>query len=185
MRALSSIALVTAALAAGCASDPPAPPPAAPAPEPLVCPPVAAPACPASPATTPKPPVETRGKLVASTWAAIPEWKREPLRPALEAFARGCPVLEKQDTWKGVCAGAATLGGAAESDIAAFFELNFDPYQVLNADDSTAGMVTGYYEPLLRGSRTRSERFRYPLYAAPPDLLVVDLSALPIGRAHV
>jgi membrane-bound lytic murein transglycosylase A len=39
-------------------------------------------------------------------------------------------------------------------------------------------MITGYYEPLLHGSRTKSARFRYPLYAVPPDLLVVDLSSV-------
>src|SRR5688572_23347148 len=39
-------------------------------------------------------------------------------------------------------------------------------------------MVTGYYEPLLHGSRKRSARYRYPLYAAPSDLLVIDLSSV-------
>jgi membrane-bound lytic murein transglycosylase A len=39
-------------------------------------------------------------------------------------------------------------------------------------------MVTGYYEPLLNGSRIRSERHRVPLYAAPDDLLTIDLADL-------
>ena len=39
-------------------------------------------------------------------------------------------------------------------------------------------MVTGYYEPLLRGSRTRTSRYRYPIYAVPQDLLVIDLSSV-------
>ncbi len=39
-------------------------------------------------------------------------------------------------------------------------------------------MVTGYYEPLLAGSRTKTARFTVPLYAAPDDLLTVDLAAL-------
>jgi membrane-bound lytic murein transglycosylase A len=109
----------------------------------------------------------------------LPDWRREPLRPALEAFSRGCPVLEKQDAWKAVCAGAQTLlAGSTEAEVASFFELKFEPYQVLNADDSTAGMVTGYYEPLLHGSRTRSSRYRYPLYGVPQDLLVIDLSSV-------
>jgi membrane-bound lytic murein transglycosylase A len=36
--------------------------------------------------------------------------------------------------------------------------------------------MTGYYEPLLRGSRSRSERYRYPLYGVPDDLLTIDLA---------
>jgi membrane-bound lytic murein transglycosylase A len=179
MRALSAIAL---AVIAGCASPPPAREVAL-APEPLVCPPAEKPVCPAptapaTPAPPPAPPVEYRGKLKPASWIDLPEWRREPLRPALEAFLRGCPVLEKQEAWKGVCAGAQTLVAAPEAEIAAFFELNFDPHQVVNVDETETGMVTGYYEPLLRGSRTRSSRYKYPLYAVPQDLLVVDLSSV-------
>ena len=47
-----------------------------------------------------------------------------------------------------------------------------------SADDSDSGLVTGYYEPLLRGSRAPSARYRYPLYATPQDLLVIDLSSV-------
>jgi membrane-bound lytic murein transglycosylase A len=39
-------------------------------------------------------------------------------------------------------------------------------------------MVTGYYEPLLDGSRARSARYNVPLYAAPDDLLTIDLTEL-------
>jgi membrane-bound lytic murein transglycosylase A len=180
---LSAIAACACAamLVAGCATAPtPAPPtPVAAGPEPLVCPPQEKPACPAPAApATPAPPVEYRGRLQLASWLDLPQWKQEPVRPALEAFVRGCPVLEKQDAWKGVCAGAQEVLGAGESEIAAFVELNFDPYQVINADESTAGMVTGYYEPLLYGSRKRTQRFRFPLHAPPPDLLVIDLSSL-------
>jgi membrane-bound lytic murein transglycosylase A len=38
--------------------------------------------------------------------------------------------------------------------------------------------VTGYYQPLLRGSRTKSSKYAFPLYGQPKDLITVDLSAL-------
>ena len=57
----------------------------------------------------------------------------------------------------------------------AFFENHFIPYQVVAADGRDTGMVTGYYEPLLDGSRVRSARYNVPLYAAPDDLLTIDL----------
>ena len=60
----------------------------------------------------------------------------------------------------------------------AFFERHFSPYQVTAADGRDTGMITGYYEPLLAGSRTRSPRHRVPLYAAPDDLLTIDLAEL-------
>jgi membrane-bound lytic murein transglycosylase A len=124
------------------------------------------------------PAAEPRGRLEPAGWADLPGWSGEGLRAALEAFARSCVVLEKQDPWKGVCAGVPTLAASPEGDIAAFFELNFDVHRVLNGDDSASGLVTGYYEPLLRGSRTRSDRFPYPIYAVPKDLLIIDLASV-------
>ena len=187
MRPLSAIAraalaaLASAGLLAGCAPAPPRE--AARTAEALVCPPPAeAPACPAIAPTPipplPAPPVEYRGKLQPATWADLPAWGRESLRASLAAFVQSCAVLEKQDAWKGVCAGAQSTADAPERDIAAFFELNFDPHQVVNADDSTSGMVTGYYEPLLRGSRVRTDRYRHPIYGVPPDLLTIDLASV-------
>lgn len=38
-------------------------------------------------------------------------------------------------------------------------------------------LVTGYYEPEIAASRVRTERFRFPLYRVPPDLVAVDLGA--------
>jgi len=49
---------------------------------------------------------------------------------------------------------------------------------VLNPDGTDTGLITGYYEPLLKGSRRRSERFAYPIYAPPDDMLEVDMSEL-------
>jgi membrane-bound lytic murein transglycosylase A len=48
----------------------------------------------------------------------------------------------------------------------------------VNGDGSRDGLITGYYEPLLNGSLTRTDRFRYPLYRRPDNLLTVDLTSL-------
>ena len=108
----------------------------------------------------------------------MPDWGRESLRPSLQAFTRSCAVLDKQDPWKALCSGAQTLEGATERELASFFELNFDLHRIVNLDGSDTGLVTGYYEPLLRGSRTQTTRYRFPLYAVPPDLLTIDLSSV-------
>ncbi|HWH40665.1 MAG TPA: MltA domain-containing protein [Usitatibacter sp.] len=143
--------------------------------EPLSCPPVAKPVCP-PPTPVPPPAPEVRGKLVPAAWSDLPDWGREALAPSLQAFVRSCSVLEKREAWSLACGQARALGSASEGDIAAFFQSSFDPWHVLNGDDSDTGLVTGYYEPLLHGSRTPSARYRYPLYGVPPDLLVIDLS---------
>jgi len=176
---LSAIAAcaAAAALLAGCAAE-------APKVEPLAYPPVEKLVWPPRPVpqptpTPPTPPIEYRGHLERSSWQDLPNWGRDTLHPALDAFLKSCAVLVKQDAWKGPCAGAETLAAdVPERDVAAFFELNFVPWAVLNADESSTGMVTGYYEPLLHGSRTRSERYRYPIYGVPKDLLTIDLSSV-------
>jgi membrane-bound lytic murein transglycosylase A len=172
-------ACITAAFLAGCATEPQQQAKV----EPLACPPAEKPVCPAAPTTKepapPPAPVEIRGKLDAAQWSDLPDFGRDSLRASLEAFSRSCTVLEKQDVWKGVCAGAATFGAdSPEQDIADFFRLNFQPWIVVNPDASTSGMVTGYYEPLLRGSRTRAGRYKYAIYGVPPDLLTIDLSSV-------
>jgi len=172
------------ALLVACATPPAPPVEVAHAPAPLACPPAPKLNCPSLPAPAippvpPAPPPDYRGRLAPALWAELPDWGREALRPALEAFVRGCPALAKQDAWKAACDGAQALSPTApEHEIALFFETGFDPWQVINADGTTTGMITGYYEPLLHGSRTRTARYRYPIYGVPPDLLVIDLSAV-------
>ena len=55
-----------------------------------------------------------------------------------------------------------------------FFEARLTPW----IRDAAPGIVTGYYEPLLNGSRTRKAPYLYALYATPDDLLTIDLGDL-------
>ncbi len=48
----------------------------------------------------------------------------------------------------------------------------------VEAEPSTSGLVTGYYEPLLRGSRVRTDKYAVPIYRVPDDLVVVDLASV-------
>ncbi len=59
-----------------------------------------------------------------------------------------------------------------------FFVDNFVPYRVVTKKNKTKGLLTGYYEPLLYGSLKKSKIYKYPIYATPKDLVVVDLSSI-------
>ena len=48
---------------------------------------------------------------------------------------------------------------------------DFDVYTSVGWDGSGTVLFTGYYTPILNASRERTERFRYPLYTAPDDLV--------------
>ena len=80
--------------------------------------------------------------------------------------------------WKRVCDQARAAEGKAGFDARRFFEQNLKPYAVLNGEAGPTGMITGYYEPQLRGSRQRSKGFEQPVRGVPDDLLTIDLSAV-------
>ncbi|PFH10584.1 membrane-bound lytic murein transglycosylase A [Collimonas sp. PA-H2] len=116
--------------------------------------------------------------LRATTFAALPGWGSDDLRQALPAFLTSCSTQARKADWKEPCAIAAGLDAGNEKDIRTFFQSFFTPYQVINADGSDNGLVTGYYEPLLKGSRKRGGPYQTPLYRAPDDLITVDLASI-------
>jgi membrane-bound lytic murein transglycosylase A len=62
---------------------------------------------------------------------------------------------------------AVPLDGAGAR---AFFERNFRPLRIAALGEST-GLLTGYYEPIVEGSRTRTAEFSVPLYRRPSNLI--------------
>jgi membrane-bound lytic murein transglycosylase A len=62
-----------------------------------------------------------------------------------------------------------------ESDWLDYITLNFEAYEVYGRDDWADVMVTGYYEPKVFGSKTKTKDFFQPAYATPSDMLVIDL----------
>lgn len=89
-------------------------------------------------------------------------WAGDDLGSALSVFMKTCPDLDDPD-WRALCA----LGSTRKpEDARAFFELFFRPVLVRDGADA---LFTGYFEPELKGSRHRSDRFSYPIYRMPPE----------------
>jgi membrane-bound lytic murein transglycosylase A len=111
-------------------------------------------------------------------WAAVAFWQDDSTSETWTAFLRSCATLVKRTAWQAVCAEAATMDAPDDAAARDFFEQRFQPYQATQEDGSIEGMVTGYYEPLLKGDRVRTARARFPLYAAPDDLISVELASV-------
>jgi membrane-bound lytic murein transglycosylase A len=92
----------------------------------------------------------------------------------------GCKTLVNRtpSLWKVPCEAAARVDGTSTAAVRAFFMEHFSPYRIANDEGGDTGLVTGYYEPLLAGSRTPTAEYGIALYGVPDDLLVVDLSSL-------
>ncbi|MEO6423238.1 MAG: MltA domain-containing protein [Candidatus Nitrotoga sp.] len=146
-------------------------PPVVPSPQPVVAPPPPKVMPPAA-AMLPIP------LFAVSKWEMLPDWQTLDLAPSQTAFLQSCRVLKKKPHWQEVCALAEKLDIYDNVALREFYEEWFTPYQVFNPDGSEQGMITGYYEPLLKGSRFKTPHFQYPLYAAPNDLLTIDLGGV-------
>lgn len=110
-----------------------------------------------------------------ATWDELPGWRSHDTASAWDALLASCGVLVNRDAWQNVCALAQRTAKPDLESIRRFFESHFRPYQLVNPEGANVGLITGYYEPLLRGSRQPSPRYRHPVYGVPDDLLVVDL----------
>lgn len=135
---------------------------------------------PTAPVTKPTPAPADSWSMARTTFDALPGWDTANADTALLSFRRSCAVLTAWPDsaamggvgyagtvgdWRGVCAGA---GGGAK----AFFQTHFTPFALDAAGD---GLFTGYYEPQIRGSRTRQGAYQTPVHGLPPDLVRVDL----------
>ena len=134
-------------------------------------PPVVAPAAPAG-----------RVLFTAVAFANVPGWSDDRPQAAWPAFRVGCAALVARERtrslWQVPCTASDAVDGSDGAAVRRFFEANFTPYRVSGTDGGGTGLVTGYYEPLLHGSRTPGPGFPAPLYAPPDDLLIVDLADL-------
>ncbi len=108
-------------------------------------------------------------------WSALPDWNQDQLAEALPAFLESCTALGNTADWAAVCTAAAQVRKGDSMAARQFFESSFAPWRISGADGGIEGLVTGYYEPLLHGSRKSGPDFRYPVYGVPRDLLVIDL----------
>jgi membrane-bound lytic murein transglycosylase A len=117
-------------------------------------------------------------------FTALAGWGDDDHAAALAAFRRGAGVLAEHPVKRrqlGIDVRALTAallkasglpGNLSRGAARAFFELEFAPHEVVPLAEG--GFFTGFYEPIVEGSRVPTPRFHVPLYAVPDDLVVVD-----------
>jgi len=138
----------------GCSVSPPAPPQA---------PPTVRAAPP--PTAVPQP---VRSRWIAVDWAQLPGWHDDRTADAWAALLRGCDRAEA--AWRTLCAEARLTEPPDDRAAREWLMQRLQPYRVEAPDGNAAGMITGYFEPLIEASRQRSTRHTVPLYAPPADL---------------
>src|SRR4030095_13496112 len=90
---------------------------------------------------------------------AIEGWAADDHAAALQTLVKSC---RKRSTANAACKDVLALGDKVERDAARrFFETPYIPYRV---EEAHPGLVTGYYEPELNGSRERKGKIPVPAY---------------------
>lgn len=106
-------------------------------------------------------------RLTPVAWQQVPGWQDDSLIGATAALRQNCARLARQPSWQRACAAAERLDELDIGSARAFFETYFTPFQFTNSDGTLDGLVTGYYEPLLHGSRVRRGPYQTALYRWP------------------
>ena len=149
---------------------------ATPLPAQLCTPAPSCPACPICPVT--EPPKPAVPPLHSASWGELPGWNDDDPKVAFEGFLASCANLEKKVLWKITCSRAREIEDRSATKLRGWFEEHFQPWALSNPDGSRTGLITGYYEPVLKGSRHRSNAYPHPVFAPPDDLIAIDLADL-------
>ena len=86
-----------------------------------------------------------------------------------EVSSSELPILPNPAVISRLCRNAALIPNADDSTAKDFFEQSFTPYLVHYNNDHT-GRFTGYYVPILKGSKVKTDEFQWAVYAMPEEL---------------
>lgn len=115
-------------------------------------------------------------------WTDLDGWGDDDHAAAFKTFMESCKAILPQrvsavaeaapmlDALKHVCRRATAAAPADKEKAREFFEANFRPLRISTLGES-AGFLTGYYEPIVEGSRTWSQEYQVPLYRRPSNLI--------------
>ena len=130
-------------------------------------------------------PPEKNIRLHRAEFTDLKDWSQDKQNEAANAFNNSCiRILEENNPY--LSNAAAHISAAAYQDICRrfieqqpqaskhfrkFIEDNFTPYLVTDSKNNPEGKFTSYYESALNASYRQSEKYRYPVYGKPHDLV--------------
>ncbi|MGD9637597.1 MAG: murein transglycosylase A [Alphaproteobacteria bacterium] len=114
-------------------------------------------------------------------------WKNDNLNEVFPALVYSCDAIlkkdsdskldsslieQKVDVWQKLCKDIKELQ-PEDVAIRTYFEKYFQPYTIIDNDasETKTGVFTGYYEASLNGSFKKTEKYKYPLYGQPKDMI--------------
>jgi membrane-bound lytic murein transglycosylase A len=119
--------------------------------------------------------------LQPSDWSQLDGWTGDDHAAAYATFRASCRAILPQkpksaarrfiDAMKTVCRRGLATAPANTAEARAFFEANFLPIRIAKVGEEQ-GFLTGYYEPIVAGSRFPTPEYTVPLHRRPGDLFM-------------
>ena len=124
--------------------------------------------------------------LIKSDFSELEGWKQDNINQAIKAFKKSCNKIKSSKAeyidsvseikipvkdYKDLC---LKLEKQKQADYKKFIEQNFTPYLVTYKGDAK-GKFTSYYEAELHASYHKSDRYKYPVYGRPFDMVEINL----------
>jgi membrane-bound lytic murein transglycosylase A len=137
-------------------------------------------------------PLQISGSQYAPlAWSDIAGWKDDDHLAAYHAFRVSCKPIAAQTTppadpkalgisLRDPCRIAKGLELSDGAKAKAFFEEHFLPLRISRLGEGE-GFVTGYYEPVIDGSRTQTDVYNVPVYRRPSNLFVRGTTQNSVG----
>jgi membrane-bound lytic murein transglycosylase A len=110
----------------------------------------------------------TKSRWVPAAWSELPGFADDNLFEAWNAWIKSCekPVAP----FAALCGEVRRLSIAGTQEQRDWMQTRLQPYRVESVQGDANGLLTGYYEPVLEGSRTPNATFAVPLYQPPTNL---------------
>ncbi len=168
-RVVKTAVIIAAALALLACSSPPPKPPVPEAGSADITPPAAS-TLPRGDDNAPLPPGMSQGKSrwVPVRWAELPGFESDSLFEAWNAWLKSCE--RPGPTFGALCTEARRLSIASGQEQRAWMTARLQPFRVESLQGQADGLLTSYYEPVLKASRQSGNGFDVPLYKAPASL---------------
>jgi membrane-bound lytic murein transglycosylase A len=117
----------------------------------------------------PAPLTRTASTWAPARWADLPGLTQDDLHEAWNAWLRSCE--RPGPTWAPLCRDVRPLSLASDTERLRWMLTHLQPHRVLAPDGGTpAGLLTGYYEPVMAASRVRTATHTVPLHSPPPGV---------------
>ncbi|HEX5390419.1 MAG TPA: MltA domain-containing protein [Burkholderiaceae bacterium] len=129
-----------------------------------------------------------KSQWVPVRWSELPGWGADALHEAWNAWLRSCE--RPAPTVGALCAEVRRLSIATAEEQRSFIERRLQPYRISATDGNAGGLLTGYYEPTLKASRTPTAEYAWPLHKLPASVRAgqpwfsrQDMDTLPQAQA--